>query len=31
VSLGAHIVDVPASKRTGTEARFGLRANGSIL
>jgi len=31
VSLGAHIVDVPASKRSGTEARFGLRANGTIL
>ena len=31
VSLGAHIVDVPASKRAGSEARFGLRANGSVL
>ena len=31
VSLGAHIVDVPASNRAGSEARFGLRANGSVL
>ena len=31
VSLGAHIVDVPASKRSGAEARFGLQTNGAIL
>jgi cytoskeleton protein RodZ len=30
VSLGAHIVDVPAAKRSGAEARFGLQANGAI-
>jgi cytoskeleton protein RodZ len=31
VSLGAHIVDVPATRRTGIEARFGLKADGTIL
>ena len=31
VRLGAHVVDVPASKRTGSEARFGLKSNGTIL
>jgi len=31
VSLGAHIVDVPASRRSGAEARFGLKSDGTIL
>jgi cytoskeleton protein RodZ len=31
VRLGAHVVDVPASKRTGAEARFGLKSDGTIL
>jgi hypothetical protein len=31
LSLGAHIVDVPASRRSGSEARFGLQPDGTIL
>jgi cytoskeleton protein RodZ len=31
LSLGAHIVDVPASRQNGSEARFGLRPDGTIL
>jgi hypothetical protein len=31
LSLGAHIVDVPTSRRSGAEARFGLKPDGTIL
>jgi len=31
LSLGAHIVDVPQSRQSGGEARFGLRPDGTIL
>lgn len=30
LSLGAHIVDVPATRRTGVEARFGLEPDGTV-
>lgn len=30
IRLGAHVVDVPTSLRSGAEARFGLKSNGAI-